>query len=152
MKQEDHPEGSHMWLTKQKWHFKERAVLIVDKAQGSYWDKRFWNNIKAIQPDSPYRIITFASYGSAGCDYMDDTSCIPPHNTVSLRPTNIDGEASVRLLLSKSELNDFVAIRFIDHCFNTSLLNAIFNFTNGHVGACEDFLSLIGVHHVSLLP
>jgi hypothetical protein len=43
-----HPEGSGTWLAEKRWHFQGGAVLVVDKAQGSYWDKIFWNNIKAI--------------------------------------------------------------------------------------------------------
>ncbi|KAF5367794.1 hypothetical protein D9615_010503 [Tricholomella constricta] len=141
--QEDHPEGGGTWLAKRQWHFQEGAVLVVDEAQGSYWDTMFWNNIKAIRPDSRCRVITLASYGIAGREYTGDTPGVSPHNTVGLDPIDFEGQASVGLLLNKSEFDDFVAVRFIDHRFDASLLEAIFDLTNGHVGACEDFLRFI---------
>jgi hypothetical protein len=150
--QEDHPEGGGTWLAGKDWHFEDGAVLVVDEAQGSYWDKLFWNRIKAIRPDSRYRVITFASYGSAGRDYINDTPGVPPHNTVGLKPIDVDGQASVGLLLSKSEFDDFVAVSFPHHRFDASFLDALFDFTHGHVGACDDFLRFIGGHAVSLLP
>jgi hypothetical protein len=151
-KQERHPQGGGAWLAAKKWNFQDGAVLVVDEAQGSYWDKMFWNNIKAIRPDSHCRVITFASYGSAGRDYMDDTPGVSPHHTVGLHPIDVNGQASVGLLLNKSEFDDFVTVRFIRHRFDASLLDAIFDFANGHVGACEDFLRFILGHDVSLLP
>ena len=41
------------------------TVLILDEAQTTYWDKRFWNNFKnpGLQD---MRVVAFASHGSSG--------------------------------------------------------------------------------------
>ena len=140
--------GVERLATEKKWCFQEGAVLIVDEAQGSYWDKRFWSIVKSMKATSKYRIITFASYGSAGSFDVADTPGISPDHTVSLRPAS----TSVGLLLNKKEFDDFVSFRFVGHRFEASLLDSIFDLTNGHVGACEDLLGPIQVHPVSLSP
>jgi hypothetical protein len=137
--------GGVEWLaTEKNWAFREGTILIVDEAQESYWDKGFWNIVKSMNSTSKCRIITFASYGSTGPFLEADTPGISPDHIVSLTPAR----TSVGLLLSKKEFDDFVSFRFIGE----SLLDSIFDLTNGHVGACEDLLEWIQVHSVSLSP
>jgi hypothetical protein len=143
--------NSYEWLAKEGWHFEEKAVLIVDEAQGSYWDTIFWNDNKAINSSTPYRVITFASFGSAGYNVdNEDTPGIAPIQTVSLTPPDTGDGIRVGLLLSQEEFSDFVVHRFAGHRFDTSMTNSIFDFTNGHVGACADLLAWIQGHDVSL--
>jgi hypothetical protein len=140
--------NGYEWLEDRSWKFQENGVLVVDEAQGSYWDKTFWNDNKSINSSTPYRVITFASYGSDSDN--DDTPGIPPIQTVSLTPTDTGDGIRVGLLLSQEEFSDFVAHRFAGHRFDTSMTNSIFDFTNGHVGACADLLAWIQGHDVSL--
>jgi hypothetical protein len=50
--------NGYQWLKQRGWTFQDGAVLVLDSAQGSYWDKVFWNNNKAIGPGSLYRLPT----------------------------------------------------------------------------------------------
>ena len=140
-------ESGDSYLHRKGWRYQNGAVLILDEAQASYQDTVFWNTLKAIRPESPCRYVTFASFGSVGHDPYDLTPGISPKNTVSLKPGDVIGFG---LLLTKPEFDEFVGTVFVDHCFDVSLLDSIFDLTNGHVGACEDLLRAILGHPVSL--
>jgi hypothetical protein len=138
--------GWRKWL-RPTWDFQEGSVLIVDEAQTSYWNTNFWLQIKAIKLESRYRVITFASYGSAGRNNFD---AIPHHITpvqdVSLWPADHGDGIAVGLLLTKSELSDLAAKQVVGHRFDASFLNCMFDLTNGHVGACEDLMRIVVAH------
>jgi hypothetical protein len=47
------------------------TFLIIDEAQSSYWEKTFWLELKDINPDVVFCVITLARYGSAGPNIYD---------------------------------------------------------------------------------
>ena len=135
------PGGWQEWLYS-RWRFQPGSVLIVDEAQSSYWDLAFWQDLKVIKPESPSRVITFASYGSAGRNINDPltTHHISARQNISFNALDHGDQIAVGLLLTKVEFDDLVAKLFNDHCFDVPFLVSVFNITRGHVGACEDFL------------
>ena len=95
---------------------------------------------------TPYRIITFASYGSNGCNPALATPFFAePSQIIGLH--SADGKT--QLCLSKDEFTDFVNTAFRDHHFDSALLDNFYDLTDGHVGACRDVLSVVFDHEVS---
>lgn len=140
--------GWRQWLA-EAWDAQDKSVLIVDEAQTSYWDTNFWAKIKYIDKDSPFRLITFASYGSTGADTL-----MTPHHpyetqVVGLRAVDYGDGVAVGLLLTEREFRDFISKKFSSHRFDGAFLKAIYNLTTGHVGACKDLLEAIQAHDVS---
>jgi hypothetical protein len=125
--------GSDLWLQRRQWHFQSGAVLIVDEAQGSYWDKQFWNIMKAMGSQTSPHVVTFVSYGSLYSVHGESPGTLPAL-TISLRPVRT---GSTALLLTKTEFDDFVPVKFPNHCFDESLLDNIFDLTAGHAGRCR---------------
>ena len=117
------------------------SVLIVDEAQSSYWDRSFWlDTIKQITYSTPFRIITFASYGTNGSNpALASPFFAEPSQIIGLH--SADGKT--QLCLSKEEFSDFVNTVFRDHRFDSALLDSIYDLTDGHVGACHDVLEVI---------
>jgi hypothetical protein len=132
--------GWRNWLSA-KWTDEDDSVLIVDEAQASYWDRDFWlDTIKQMKRTTPYRIITFASYGSTGSNPALATPFFAqPSQIVGLQ--SIDGK--IQLLLSKEEFLDFVNTAFLSPRFDSALLDSFYDLMNGHVGACYDVLNVI---------
>jgi len=141
-------DGWKDWL-KLKWQ--PGTVLIVDEAQSSYWDRAFWQDLKEIKPESPFRVITFASYGSAGRNINDPLTPhhISPRQNISLVALDHGDRIAAGLLLTKPEFEDLVAKLFVDHYFDVPFLDSIFNITHHHVSACKDFLHIICAHEVT---
>jgi len=135
---------SSEWLRNKGWEFLPDSILMVDEAQGSYWDADFWNIIKSMNSRTLCRVITFASYGS-GLAAFGPSPSISAECTVSLRP--VPGR-SVGLLLTRPEFDDLF-VTFVGHRFDLSLVDSVFDLTNGHVGACVDIVNLISNHEVS---
>lgn len=102
--------------------------------------------MKALGSETSPRVITFVSYGSAYSVYGESPG-LSPVWTISLRPV---AEGSAALLLTKTEFDDFVPVKFPNHRFDESLLDTIFDLTTGHVGACVDLLEFTRSHAVSL--
>ena len=127
------------------------TVLIVDEAQSSYWDKPFWLELKDINPETSSRIITLASYGSAGHNIYDPMTPfhISPRQNIGLVPVDHGDEIAVGLLLTKAEFDAVVPKLFPNHQFDASFLDSVFDITRGHVGACESFLRVVSAHAVS---
>ena len=69
---------------------------------------------------------------------------------VTLRPIDSDGLGAVGLLFSRKEFDDLVCKKFPsrDYHFHPSFFNAVFNLTDGHVGAIHDFVKIIAAHDV----
>ena len=141
-------DGWKDWL-KLKWQ--PGTVLIVDEAQSSYWDKPFWLELKDINPETSSRVITLASYGSAGQNIYDPITPfhISPRQNIGLIPVDRGDQIAVGLLLTKTEFDEVVPILFKKHQFDVSFLDSVFDITRGHVGACEDFLRVVLSHPVS---
>jgi hypothetical protein len=132
------------------WDAEDGSVLIVDEAQGSYWDTSFWIHIKGMNEQSKHRIITLASYGSTGTDPTLTTPYSPPlTQVIGLHAFGHRDGSRVGLLLSKEEFRAFVEKRFQGHWFDEEFLDDVHELTVGHVGACEDFLGLLQNHTVS---
>jgi energy-coupling factor transporter ATP-binding protein EcfA2 len=127
------------------------TVLIVDEAQSSYWDKRFWLELKDINPETSSRVVTLSSYGSAGHNIYDPMTpfYISPRQNIGLLPVDHGDQITVGLLLTKAEFDEVVLTLFQKHQFDISLLDSVFDVTRGHVGACEDFLRAVLAHPVS---
>ncbi|TDL25129.1 hypothetical protein BD410DRAFT_837373 [Rickenella mellea] len=134
-------------VTWQEWLHRELAsqpsVLIVDEAQTSYWDRDFWLHIQALNPSSGLRIITFASFGSAGAIIYDNIApfYILPAQKVGLIPTDYGDGISVGLNFSKEELQAFTFSVFPSHEFDY-----LFDLTAGHVGACKAVMRAVAAH------
>ena len=109
-------------------------------------------DIKAIGPNNPFHLITFASYTSGG---VSDSIAIPhaPHQdqVVDLHAIDQGDGITVGLLLTQEEFHDFVKKRFGQNCFSPEFLESIYELTTGHVGACEDVLEVIQAHDVTPL-
>jgi hypothetical protein len=145
------PAGGYVeWLATENWTFQENAVLIVDEAQKSYWDNKFWNDIKAIDHSSHYRVITFTRYGSTGIKDSIIALDISLDRIVDLERVQSGDNASLGLRLTKEEFDECVTFKFEGHRFDASFLNVVFEFTDGHVGACLDLLEFTMSHDVSL--
>jgi hypothetical protein len=145
------PDGWRKWLSP-RWNFQPDSVLIVDEAQSSYWDSTFWLElIQTIKPDSRFRVITFASYGSAGCNIYDPMTRIhiSPRQNISLFALDHGDGIAVGLLLTKLEFEELVAKLFVGHYFDLPVLDSVFDITCGHVGACKDFLNIVRAHEVT---
>jgi GTPase SAR1 family protein len=139
--------GWKEWL---KLKFEPGTFLIVDEAQSSYWDKSFWLELKDINPDVKFCVITLASYGSAGHNIYDPMTPfhITPPQGIGLIATDHGDQIAVGLLLTKAEFDEVVPKLFPDHRFDDSFLDSVFDITRGHVGACESFLRVVSAHAV----
>jgi len=141
-------EGWKEWL---KFKFEPGTFLIVNEAQLLYWDNSFWLELKDINPDAMFCIITLASYGSAGHNiyYLMTPFHISPQQGISLITTDHGNQIAVRLLLTKAQFDEVVLKLSPDHQFDDSFLDSIFDITHGHVDACESFLCVVSAHAVS---
>jgi hypothetical protein len=102
--------------------------------------------MKALGSQTSPGVITFVSYGSLYSVHGESPG-ISPALTISLRPVTT---GSAALLLTKTEFDDFVPVKFPNHRFDESLLDTIFDLTAGHAGACVDLLDFTRSHPVSL--
>ena len=134
-------EGWKKWL---KLKLESGTVLIVDEAQSSYWDKQFY-----INPDTPCRVMTLASYGSTGYNIYDLVTpfYISQQQNIGLIPVDHGGQTAVGLLM-KAEFDEVMPMFVQKHQSNISFLDSVFDITHGHVGACEDFLCVVLAHPV----
>jgi hypothetical protein len=114
-------------------------VFIIDEAQLTYQDTGFWNSIlKAITPETPDRVILFASYGSpSGRTSMEGTPMVvEDHCHVSLQPVDHgDGIPPAGLFLMPDEFADMVGRSFPTERFEAAFLCYVFRVTAGHTGA-----------------
>ena len=141
------PEPYRKWLANNDWDFQDNGVLILDEAQLSYWDKNLWlEGLKTIDSNTPYMVILFVSYGSAGRDLLPTITRfrVKEEQNVGL----IRGK--VGLLLTQTEAEGLVKKKFPDHRFDESLLTYVHDLTSGHVGAYCDALEVVKKHRVSL--
>lgn len=152
--------GDYDVILKEKgWVEHEKTVFIFDEGQTTYDDEGLWNDFfKSIHEGKGLRrAIVFAGYGSPtsrviikGVTPMN----LPDHQRVTLRHVaHGDGLSPAGLLFTQSEFNDLVDNYFrspdSDLYFDQSFFDALFEITNGHVGAITDFITIISAHDVS---
>ncbi len=125
------------------------AYLLFDEAQDSYEDGFLWNDFFKGVGDrgySHYRVILFCSYGSPSSRpvlYRIGTLLeLTNAARISLWPRK-GSEGSIGLLLNRSEFDEVVS-RFEPRLnLHSDLLDLIFEWTVGHVGAVIRMLEVI---------
>ena len=152
--------GSYQSYLQQKgWVLDQETVFIFDEAQATYTDNALWNFFKSMHLFALCRAIIFCSYGSPSLhiDVGETPGMLTPivvmdAQRVTLR--HIDHEdylPPVGLLFTRREFDDLVANDHpsSEYHFHSSFFDAIFNITNGHVGAFYVFIGIITAHDVS---
>ena len=117
------------------------AYLLFDEAQDSYKDDFLWNDFFKGVGDhgyNRYRVILFCSYGSPssrpGLYHIGTPLELTNAARISLWPRK-GPEGSIGLLLNRSEFDE-VASQFKPQLnLHSELLDLIFGWTVGHVGA-----------------
>lgn len=111
-----------------------------------YEDKSLWTDFfKGVQDRlyHEYRVILFCRYGSPSPRPVNHGIGVPlvlsNAARVSLRPT----ERSMGLLLNRLEFNEVVAQHERKLNMHPDLLDNIFNWTAGHVGAIVQLLHIL---------
>jgi hypothetical protein len=140
--------------TTKRWVKSEETVFIFDEAQLSYEDTGLWNSFfKSMHIyDNRYAII-FASYGSptSRINIKGTPIIIPDPQRVTLRPVDHgDDLPAVGLFFNRREFDDLVSKQYpsSQYHFHSSFFNALFDITNGHVGAIHDFTMVVIAHDV----
>jgi hypothetical protein len=94
------------WLTDEGWDSPSNGVLILDEAQLSYWDSSFWLTfIKSINKSTPYRVLLFASFGSASRNLLNKSTPLFVQEDQLVGLARGPPEASVGLLLTREEMD-----------------------------------------------
>jgi hypothetical protein len=132
----------------------EETVFVFDEGQTSYWDTNLWNQfLKSIHGYDNRWAIIFACYGSPTTSM--DPIITPIHfadtQRITLRAVpQQDGLPSVGLFLSREEFEDLVQKMYPKQLyhFHSSVFEAIYNLTVGHVGAIHDSISVVLNHPV----
>ena len=139
--------GNYDAVLKQKgWVEHQKTVFIFDEGQLTYDDEGLWNDFfKSIHESKGFcRAIVFASYGSPTSRIVITGTSIPmylpDHQRVTLRHVaHGDGLGPAGVLFTQSEFNDLVDSHYrspdSDFYLDQSFFDAIFEITNGHVGA-----------------
>jgi hypothetical protein len=159
--------GWSQFLQKEGWKPGKETIFIFDEAQESYEDTELWSQFfKDFRGFGVLFAIAFASYGSPTSEdsYSSSASSINVHHSprrtpvlvsdsqrVTLHPIDHqDGLHPVGLLFTEAEFNELVQKQFSsnEYRFQPSFFHGVFDFTGGHVGAIQDFLRIVLVHHV----
>jgi hypothetical protein len=141
-------------LDKKQNIFANGNVIIVDEAQTSYGDTRFWNEIiKSVRGRIGYKIkfCLFCSYGnpSAGMPYNPKDHSTPvdfgPAQRISLTPSVEPGSPQIGLFYNKNEFEVVVtklcSSELIEkYTINEGARTYIFNLTSGHPGAVSSIV------------
>lgn len=121
--------------------------LLFDEGQSTYWDETLWVIFKDEVQDPAAgmkrpRVVLFCS-----CDnkkFMSRFRSIPPQIPEDARVTlKGTGPSQLRLLLNRNDFNDIVACYPKPIQFDAGLLDFIYDFTGGHVGAIQVTLDFI---------
>ena len=137
------------YLEQQGWVEREKTVFIFDEAQLSYEDAQLWGEFfKSMHDHEECRAIVFASYGcpTSRISIKGTPMVIPDPQRVTLRHVaHEDGFPPTGLLFTRSEFNDLVIKHYPSSVFyfHSSFFDALFDITNGHVGAIHDFTGII---------
>ena len=123
------------------------AYLLFDEGQDSYEDHFFWNGFFKGVVDglySHYRVVLFCSYGSPSSrpvpHHIGTPLVLRDAARISLWPQE---PGSVGILLNRPEFDEVVSLfdRPVD--LHPDLLDLIFEWTVGHVGAVVEMLRVI---------
>ncbi len=142
------------YLEQQGWDVNKETVFIFDEAQGTYRDGTLWHKFfKSMHTFKRCRAIVFCSYGSPSLrinvgDPLEVPTPILVADPQRVTLRHIDHEDDlppVGLLFTRSEFNDLVEhyYSFPKSCFDSSFFDALFDVTNGHVGAIHDFIQMV---------
>ena len=125
-------------------------VFIFDEAQVTYNDGNLWNDFfKSINQYPCCCVIVFTSYGNPSTRISTKqgiSMIIPNQQRVTLCPIqHMDNLPAVGLFFTQMEFDNLVSLLYPspDYFFDVSFLNALFNITQGHVGAIIDFIWII---------
>lgn len=128
------------------------TFLLFDEGQVSYQDDMLWNDfLKGVHDRlyNNYCVILFCSYRSpSACPLVYKRGTLPVLShaaLVSLRPT----KKSIGLLLNRDGFDQVVARHHRKLNLHPDLLDDLFNWTVGHVGAIVQLLDAIS-YQVSL--
>jgi len=135
------------------WDAHTPSFIIIDEAQATYDNAGLWHELKNSNPLRDDRAILFCSYGSPTSDteVVGKTPIIINEpQRVSLQPVNHLDYAPVGLLLKREEYEDFIDNRSLRSKLDDSLLDLIFDFTAGHIGAIVDFINVIRASDVGI--
>jgi hypothetical protein len=139
-----HPDIQINWLT-------QRALLIIDEAQGSYICTSLWNDfIKYLGTHDPPMIILFSSWGSA-TSRSEAVSATPIHladaQRISIRPSH-NSDPSV--FFTYTEFIDVIErVKQYESQYgqaflpNQDVINYIWAITNGHPGTVRAILTIL---------
>ena len=123
------------------------TFLLIDEGQDTYSDPIFWNSFIKEVGDGIYpyyRVILFCSYGSPSSHPVDYDIGSPPvlRATARISLWPVEGK-SPGILLQWSEFVEVVSLSERPLNVHPDLLNLIFDWTVGHVGAVIELLRLI---------
>lgn len=138
------------YLKDQGWVERNKMVFIFDEAQVTYNDGNLWNDFfKSINQYPCCCVIVFTSYGNPSTRISTKqgiSMIIPNQQRVTLCPIqHMDNLPAVGLFFTQMEFDNLVSLLYPspDYFFDVSFLNALFNITQGHVGAIIDFIWII---------
>ena len=137
--------------------FAPTNVIIIDEAQATYKDNRFWNRIvKDIWGGVgyPIKLCLFCSYGSPskGIPYDNKGTYTParfsPNQRVSLTPSFAFDTPQIGLFYGKDEYEEvvtrFCSSQFVEkYTISGDARNYIFSLTNGHPGAVTSIMTYL---------
>jgi len=126
------------------------CFLLFDQGQDSYSDNLLWNSFIKEVGDGKYpyyRVIMFCRYGSPTARVVSYDIGTPPSlrdaARISLWP--VAGKTSIGLLLPRSEFMEVVSRSERKLNLHCDLLDLIFIWTGGYVGAVVELLYVLSV-------
>ncbi|KIL58928.1 hypothetical protein M378DRAFT_111568 [Amanita muscaria Koide BX008] len=124
------------------------TFLLFDEGQDSYSDDILWNaffkEVSYAGSYRQYRVVLFCSYGSPSSRLRSYHIGARDDARISLRPR----EGSIGILLKRSEFDEVVSLYERKLNLNPDLLDLIFDWTVGHVGAVIKMLHVISYQRV----
>jgi hypothetical protein len=125
------------------------TYLLFDEGQESYQDQSLWNDFfkRVCDRDyNHYRVVLFCSYGSPSshpvCHDIGTPLSLHHAARISLWPR--EGlEGSIGMLLTRSEFDEVVSRFKYPLNLHPDVLEMIFGWTVGHVGAVIEMLHII---------
>ncbi len=143
------------YLQEKGWIEYAKTVFIFDEAQESYHDIELWTGFfKSMRAHRERRAIVLCSYGSPASriSFREIPLVVTDAQRVTLRHIDHkDHLPPVGLFFTLSEFNDLVTKNYPSpqFHFHSSFFDTLFRVTNGHVGAIQDFISIIIADDVS---
>ncbi|KAM6499703.1 hypothetical protein JOM56_005211 [Amanita muscaria] len=124
------------------------TFLLFDEGQDSYSDDILWNaffkEVSYAGSYRQYRVVLFCSYGSPSSRLRSYHIGARDDARISLRLR----EGSIGILLKRSEFDEVVSLYERKLNLHPDLLDLIFDWTVGHVGAVIEMLHVISYQRV----